>query len=71
MIVVMQANATARDISDVIARIRAMGFDVHLSEGKERTIIGVNPDEREKAQDVIINVTLRVDTRTGEYVTRV
>jgi 3-deoxy-7-phosphoheptulonate synthase len=41
MIVVMRANATTREISDVIARIREMGFDVHLSEGKERTIIGV------------------------------
>ncbi|MCZ7541961.1 MAG: 3-deoxy-7-phosphoheptulonate synthase [Anaerolineae bacterium] len=41
MIVVMNVNASAREISDVIARIRAMGYDVHLSEGKERTIIGV------------------------------
>ncbi len=41
MIVVMNINASAREISDVIARIRAMGYDVHLSEGKERTIIGV------------------------------
>jgi 3-deoxy-7-phosphoheptulonate synthase len=41
MIVVMAINATTRDISDVIARIRAMGYDVHISEGKERTIIGV------------------------------
>ena len=41
MIVVMSVNASAREISDVIARIRAMGYDVHLSEGKERTIIGV------------------------------
>lgn len=41
MIVVMSINATTRDISDVIARIRAMGYDVHISEGKERTIIGV------------------------------
>jgi 3-deoxy-7-phosphoheptulonate synthase len=37
----MSANASAREISDVIARIRSMGFDVHLSQGKERTIIGV------------------------------
>ena len=41
MIVVMSSAASAREISDVIARIRAMGYDVHLSEGKERTIIGV------------------------------
>ncbi len=52
MIVVMNINASAREISDVIARIRAMGYDVHLSEGKERTIIGVigrgRPIDREK-----------------------
>ncbi len=41
MIVVMSLKASAREISDVIARIRSMGYDVHLSEGKERTIIGV------------------------------
>jgi len=41
MIIVMSANANAREISEVIARIRAMGYDVHLSHGKERTIIGV------------------------------
>ena len=52
MIVVMNVNASAREISDVIARIRAMGYDVHLSEGKERTIIGVigrgRPIDREQ-----------------------
>jgi 3-deoxy-7-phosphoheptulonate synthase len=41
MIVVMSMTANAQQISDVIARIRAMGYDIHLSEGKERTIIGV------------------------------
>lgn len=41
MIVVMSVKASTREISDVIARIRSMGYDVHLSEGKERTIIGV------------------------------
>jgi 3-deoxy-7-phosphoheptulonate synthase len=41
MIVVMRAGATAREISEVISRIRGMGYDVNLSEGKERTIIGV------------------------------
>lgn len=52
MIVVMNINASAREISDVIARIRAMGYDVHLSEGKERAIIGVigrgRPIDREQ-----------------------
>ncbi len=63
MIVVMSTNATARDISDVIARIRSIGYEVHLSQGKERTIIGVigrgRPIDREQigllpgVQDVV------------------
>lgn len=32
--------------------------DLHL-----RTIIGINPDERDNRQDVLINITLDVDTR--------
>ncbi len=32
--------------------------DLHL-----RAIIGVNPDERENRQDVLVNITLDVDTR--------
>ncbi|HML23567.1 MAG TPA: 3-deoxy-7-phosphoheptulonate synthase [Aggregatilinea sp.] len=63
MIVVMSTTATARDISEVIARIRSIGYEVHLSEGKERTIIGVigrgRPLDREQlgllpgVQDVV------------------
>ncbi|MBI5930307.1 MAG: 3-deoxy-7-phosphoheptulonate synthase [Chloroflexi bacterium] len=63
MIVVMSNAATAREISEVIGRIRAMGYEVHLSEGKERTIIGIigrgRPVDREQlsvmsgVQDVI------------------
>jgi len=41
MIVVMQYGATAKQIADVIARIEADGYIPHLSEGKERTIIGL------------------------------
>lgn len=41
MIVLMRQSATARQISDVIARIRGLGYDVHLSEGGDRTIIGI------------------------------
>ncbi len=52
MIIVMSNSASARQISDVIARIRSMGYDVHLSEGEERTIIGVigqgRPIDREQ-----------------------
>lgn len=41
MIVVMKSGASAKSISAVIARIKEMGFDAHLSQGEERTIIGV------------------------------
>jgi 3-deoxy-7-phosphoheptulonate synthase len=41
MIVVMQHGATARTIAEVITRIEGDGYKAHLSEGEERTIIGV------------------------------
>src|SRR5258706_12773952 len=46
MIVIMQVGASAKQISAVIARIKEMGLDAHLSEGQERTIIGVVGDDR-------------------------
>jgi len=46
MIVIMNPNATMRDKSAVIARAEDLGFKVHLSEGKERTIIGVIGNDR-------------------------
>ena len=41
MIVVMKKDASARDISSVIARVKADGYEPHLTEGDERTIIGL------------------------------
>ncbi|PJF41158.1 MAG: 3-deoxy-7-phosphoheptulonate synthase [Chloroflexi bacterium] len=41
MIVVMKSDATAQHVSDVIGRIKSDGYDAHLSEGEQRTIIGV------------------------------
>jgi 3-deoxy-7-phosphoheptulonate synthase len=46
MIVIMQVGATTKQISAVIQRIKEMGLDAHLSEGQERTIIGVVGDDR-------------------------
>ena len=46
MIIVMKAGASAREIGHVTSRIDEMGFQVHLSQGTERTIIGVIGDER-------------------------
>jgi 3-deoxy-7-phosphoheptulonate synthase len=41
MIVIMQADASMREKSAVIARAEDSGYKIHLSDGKERTIIGI------------------------------
>ncbi len=46
MIIVMQKGASARQIANVTARVEQSGRQVHLSEGEERTIIGVVGDGR-------------------------
>ncbi|OQA46773.1 MAG: Phospho-2-dehydro-3-deoxyheptonate aldolase [Chloroflexi bacterium ADurb.Bin325] len=46
MIVVMKHNASAADIDTVIRQIEARGYKAHLSQGTERTIIGVVGDNR-------------------------
>ena len=47
MVVIMRPDAGRQDIDGVIERIRGCGMDVHVSQGKERTIIGIIGDERE------------------------
>jgi 3-deoxy-7-phosphoheptulonate synthase len=44
LIIVMAKNCTAEDIAHVIARLKAVGAEAHLSEGKQRTVIGVVGD---------------------------
>ncbi len=46
MIVIMQQGATTKQIATVVARIKELGYEAHLSEGQERTIIGVVGDDR-------------------------
>lgn len=46
MIVVMEPHATEADLAAVIARLRKQGFDIHLSKGVERTIIGAIGDKK-------------------------
>ena len=41
MIIVMETSATPQQVNDVVSRIRALGLGAHLSEGEERTIVGV------------------------------
>ncbi len=44
MIVVMKVGATTKEISSVIAKVKNLGYEAHLSDGEERTIIGVVGD---------------------------
>src|SRR5512147_991160 len=46
MIIVMKSGASSKQISGAVSRVEAMGFRVHLSQGEERTIIGVIGDDR-------------------------
>ena len=41
MIVVMERGATREQVADIVARVKAMNLGAHLSEGEERTIIGI------------------------------
>jgi len=54
MIIIMAHGATAAQIANVSARVEQMGCQVHLSEGQERTIIGVigngRPIDREQIE---------------------
>ncbi len=46
MIVVMKGTATAAEIDSVVRQVETMGYRAHLSQGTERTIIGVVGDDR-------------------------
>jgi 3-deoxy-7-phosphoheptulonate synthase len=41
MIIVMEPGASKENINSVVARVKEIGLGAHLSEGEERTIIGV------------------------------
>ncbi len=50
MIIVMKKKATQQQLDDVIQWIKSVGYQVHLSKGVERTIVGCVGDEREKVR---------------------
>jgi len=37
----MKKDASAQNISSVVERVKADGYEPHISEGNERTIIGL------------------------------
>ena len=46
MVIVMRQGATKREVGAVLAHIEDLGYRAHISQGVERTIIGVIGDER-------------------------
>lgn len=54
MIIVMKHGATSQQITNVIAQIEQRGFRAHLSEGVERTIIGVIGNDRPLDKDQVL-----------------
>ena len=50
MIIVMQREASDRDIAAIVARIEEQGLGVNVSRGTERTVIGAIGDERKLDQ---------------------
>ncbi|HHU77429.1 MAG TPA: 3-deoxy-7-phosphoheptulonate synthase, partial [Clostridiales bacterium] len=46
MVIVMKPQATREDISGVEKLLKSLNLGVHISEGSERTIIGVIGDKR-------------------------
>lgn len=53
MIVIMKSQSKMRNVSAVIAKVEDAGYKVHLSEGEERTIIGIIGDGRPIERDQI------------------
>ena len=56
MMIVMRANATQREVKIVVDRVQSCGAEAHLSEGEERTIIGVVGDVRSIPRDEFLQM---------------
>ncbi len=46
MVIIMKSGASAAEIAGVVKHIETVGMRAHLSQGEERTIIGVVGDDR-------------------------
>jgi len=46
MVIVMESEATEEQVDGIVGRIESIGLRAHLSQGQERTIVGIIGDER-------------------------
>jgi 3-deoxy-7-phosphoheptulonate synthase len=56
MMIIMQTGATQGEISAVVERVERNGLKAHLSQGEERTVIGVVGDGRTIYQDQFLHL---------------
>ncbi len=52
MVIIMKSGASTLEIASVVKRIEDVGLRAHLSQGEERTIIGVVGNDRPVSRDV-------------------
>ncbi|MDE2060580.1 MAG: 3-deoxy-7-phosphoheptulonate synthase [candidate division NC10 bacterium] len=62
MIIVMKTGAHESQVRDVIRRIEELGYQAHIIEGTQRTVIGAVGDERGKDRLQSLEVMPGVDT---------
>ncbi|MBN1667802.1 MAG: 3-deoxy-7-phosphoheptulonate synthase, partial [Anaerolineales bacterium] len=51
MMIIMRADASQRDVQQIVERVESFGAKAHLSQGEERTVIGVVGDVRALPRD--------------------
>ena len=56
MMIIMQTDATRGEITAVVERVEGHGLRAHLSQGEERTVIGVVGDGRTIYQDQFVHM---------------
>jgi 3-deoxy-7-phosphoheptulonate synthase len=56
MMIIMRANATQRQIEEVVKIVQTNGLRAHLSKGEERTVIGAIGDGRPVQQDQFMHL---------------
>jgi len=64
VIIVMRKGATQAQVDEVVDRVRAAGFGVHLSQGEERTIIGAIGGDRRVLADLNLEAAPGVERVT-------
>jgi 3-deoxy-7-phosphoheptulonate synthase len=61
-IIIMSGNATEQQISAVIEKVKSLGYDVNLSRGKEKILIGIIGDTRGLSEETFISFPGVIDT---------